>query len=83
MGVLSRLFGPPIKTGKALLVVNAEGEEYSTNSFIEGTHDGSKGFLTGLSNYCFTVSQICNLTCVFSSILTVFEVNSTPTVTLY
>jgi len=49
MRIISRLLNPTIKTIKAFLVVNAEGEEYPTYAFVEGSHDCPKGLLTSLN----------------------------------
>lgn len=82
MRILLGLPYPAVQTIEAVLIVDAEGEEYAAYSFIEGAHDGSECFLSCLSMERCTVSQIWSFTWVFSSILTVLDVNSTPTVTL-
>ena len=83
MRILACLPDPAIQAGEAFLVIDAKSEEDAADALVEGAHDGPEGFLSGLARQLLTVSQICSLTCVLSSILTVLEVNSTPTVTLY
>lgn len=83
MSILSSFFDPTLETVEAFLAVDTEGKENSAYSFVKGPHDGSESFLTSLIEVRFTVSHICSLTWVLSSILMVLEVNSTPTVTLY
>jgi len=65
VGILSGFSDPSFQVVEAFLAVNAEGEENTAYSFVERSHDSSKGFLTGLNSPIFTVSQICNLTCNF------------------
>ena len=82
VGILAGLLDPLVETVEAALVVDAEDQEDAANSLVEGAHDGPEGLLARLNIPTPTVSQICILTVVSSSMRTVLDWNSTPTVTL-
>ena len=62
VGILSSFPDPSLEVAEAILGINGEGEEDAADAFVEGSHDGSEGFLSGLGREEGTVSQIWSLT---------------------
>lgn len=81
--VLSELLYPASKLLKGLVAIDRVKQKDSRDSFIEWTNHRPKEFLPCLNPPLSTVSQICSLTNVRSSIDIILLAYSTPTVTLY
>jgi hypothetical protein len=62
VSILSGFADPAFEVVEAFLAVDREGEENGTDALVEGAHDGSESFLTGLDKSLCTVSQIWSLT---------------------
>ena len=62
MGILSGFPDPSLEVAEAVFGIDGEGKEDTADAFVEGPHDGSEGFLSGLGREEGTVSQICSLT---------------------
>ena len=81
--MLSDLFDPVSQLLERLEAIDGEDQEDRRDALVEGPDHSLEQFLPCLFSVKITVSQICNLTCFSSSICKIFEVYSTPTVTLY
>lgn len=62
VGILSGFPDPPLEVAEAVFAIDGEGEEDAADAFVEGSHDGPEGFLSGLDGEDGTVSQIWSLT---------------------
>jgi hypothetical protein len=81
--MFSYFLNPVAEFKEGLVAVDGVDQEDGRDAFVEGADDGFEELLACLFGGRRTVSQICSRTRCFSSISTIFEEYSTPTVTLY
>ena len=73
MGVFFDFLHPVSELLKGIERVDGVDKENGRNAFVEGPDDSLEQFLTCLFRPTSTVSQICNLTCVWFSTCTILE----------